>query len=252
MHFVPQILFMVIASVAIWLFTKKAAKIRRNILAGKDENYSGDAVERWKNVLLLAFGQKKMFNKPLVGVMHFIIYAGFIIINIEVLEIFLDGVLGTHRLFGAPMGRFYTFMIDFFELLALGVIIVCVVFLARRNLLQIKRLRMRELKGWPRNDANLILIIEIILMSLFLTMNTADTLLQERGYGHYAGYSGNFVISSLLHPIFNALSNETLVATERACWWLHIAGIFAFLNYLPYSKHLHILLAFPNAYFARL
>ncbi|MBC8034666.1 MAG: (Fe-S)-binding protein, partial [Chitinophagaceae bacterium] len=138
------------------------------------------------------------------------------------------------------------------ELLALGVIIVCVVFLARRNLLQIKRLRMRELKGWPRNDANLILIIEIILMSLFLTMNTADTLLQQRGYGHYAGYSGNFVISSLLHPIFNSLSNETLVATERACWWLHIAGIFAFLNYLPYSKHLHILLAFPNAYFARL
>lgn len=252
MQIFQQVLFVLIAVIAIWLFARKAAKIRRNILIGKDEDLSDRPAERWRNMLLLAFGQKKMFKKPLVGFMHFIVYAGFVIINIEVLEIFLDGILGTHRLFGAPMGGFYTFVIDFFEVLALGVIIVCAAFLYRRNVLKVKRFQNRELDGWPRSDANLILTIEIILMSLFLTMNTADTLLQERGYGHYADYSGNFVISSLLHPVFEGLSNGTLVAIERTAWWLHIIGIFAFLNYLPYSKHLHILLAFPNTYYTRL
>ena len=194
-----------------------------------------------------------MFKNPLVAIMHLVIYAGFIIINLEVLEIVLDGLLGTHRLFLAPLGGLYSFLINSFEWLALGVIVVCVVFLARRNLLKLKRFIGKDLDGWPRSDANYILMAEIVLMTLFLTMNASDTLLQERGYGHYGEhFTGNFMISSVLHPLLDGVSTPTLVIIERVCWWLHIAGILAFLNYLPYSKHLHIMLAFPNAYFARL
>lgn len=251
MSYIQQILFVIAAGLAIWLFAKKANQIRRNIFLGKDEPYNDRPAERWKNVLLLSFGQKKMFRKPLVAVLHFIIYAGFIIINIEVLEIVLDGILGTHRLFaGFPL---YSFLINSFEFLAVGVLAVCVVFLIRRNILKIRRFLGRELNGWPRSDANLILITEIVLMTLFLTMNAADTLLQQRGYGIYAQHAtGNFAFSQWLHPLLNNFSNSLLVAIERVCWWLHILGIFAFLNYLPYSKHLHILLAFPNTYYARL
>ena len=228
-------------------------EIRRNILLGKDEDYSDNKAARWKNLLLLAFGQKKMFRNPLVAVMHFVIYAGFIIINLEVLEIVLDGILGTHRLFAPSMGGLYSALINSFEFLAVGVIIVCVVFLARRNIIKLKRFISRDLDGWPRSDANYILITEIILMTLFLTMNATDTLLQQRSYGGYAEHAtGNFFFSQWLHPLFSGLSNETLVVIERTAWWLHIIGIFAFLNYLPYSKHLHILLAFPNAYYTRL
>jgi ferredoxin len=253
MELISRLLFVVLAGLAVWLFTRNIGRIRRNILLGKDEAVTGSRGERWKNVLLLAFGQKKMFKKPLVAVMHFVIYAGFIIINAEVLEIVLDGLLGTHRLFLVFMGQAYGVLIDSFEFLAAGVIIVCIVFLLRRNLLHIKRFTGRELAGWPKRDANFILVAEIILMSLFLTMNATDTLLQERGYGHYAAHlTGNFSLSAWLHPLLNGLSTNTLFAMERACWWLHIAGIFAFLNYLPYSKHLHILFAFPNAYYARL
>ncbi len=253
MELISRLLFVVLAGLAVWLFTRNIGRIRRNILLGKDEAVTGSRGARWKNVLLLAFGQQKMFKKPLVAVMHFVIYAGFIIINAEVLEIVLDGLLGTHRLFLGFMGRAYGVLIDSFEFLAAGVIIVCIVFLLRRNLLHIKRFTGRELAGWPKRDANFILVAEIILMSLFLTMNATDTLLQERGYGHYAAHlTGNFSFSAWLHPVLNGLSTTTLFAMERACWWLHIAGIFAFLNYLPYSKHLHILFAFPNAYYARL
>ncbi len=248
-----QILFVIVVGVAIWLFFRKAKEIRRNILLGKDEDYSGEPGRRWKNVLLLALGQKKMFRKPLVAVMHFIIYAGFIIINIEVLEIALDGLFGTHRMFAPILGSFYPFLINGFELLALGVIIVCIAFLIRRNVLKLKRFISRDLNGWPRSDANYILITEIILMTLFLTMNATDTMLQERNYGHYASHlTGNFLFSSFLHPLFSGMSDGALMGLERTCWWLHILGIFAFLNYLPYSKHLHILLAFPNAYYTRL
>jgi len=248
-----QILFIVAAGFAIWFFGKNIGIIRRNILLGKDENYSDQASRRWKNVLLLAFGQKKMFRNPLVAVMHFVIYAGFIIINIEVLEIFLDGILGTHRLFAVPLGQVYKWLIDGFEWLAVGVIFVCVVFLCRRNIVKLKRFISHDLDGWPRSDANYILITEIILMTLFLTLNASDTLLQERVYGHYAEHlTGNFTFSAFMHPLINGLSNTALIALERTCWWLHILGILAFLNYLPYSKHLHILLAFPNAYYARL
>jgi heterodisulfide reductase subunit C len=251
MAYIQQILFVIAAALAIWLFTKKTMDIRRNILLGKDENYSDRPGERWKNVLLLAFGQKKMFRNPLVAVLHFVIYAGFIIINIEVLEIFLDGVLGTHRLFSnLPL---YSALINSFEFLAIGVIIVCVIFLIRRNIIKLRRFVSRDLDGWPRSDANYILITEILLMTLFLTMNATDTLLQQRGYGVYAEHTtGNFAFSQWLHPLFNNLSDSSLVLIERIAWWLHILGIFAFLNYLPYSKHLHILLAFPNTYYARL
>jgi heterodisulfide reductase subunit C len=253
MPLIPQILFVVLTIFAIWLFRKRVLEIRRNILLGKDEDLSGNSAIRWRNLFLLALGQKKMFRNPLVAVMHFIIYAGFVIINLEVLEIVLDGVLGTHRLFHQTLGGFYRFMINFFELLAAGVIIVCVVFLARRNIIKLKRFVSNDLKGWPRSDANYILAIEIILMSLFLMMNATDTLLQQRGYGHFQEtITGNFVLSSWLHPVFQGFGDAALVAIERTCWWLHIVGIFAFLNYLPYSKHLHILLAFPNAYYARL
>jgi ferredoxin len=253
MQFIPQLVFILLAGAAIWLFAKKIKRIRRNILLGKDEDYSGNPGARWKNVLLLAFGQKKMFKNPLVAVMHFVIYAGFIIINLEVLEIVLDGLLGTHRLFAGALGSLYSFLINSFEFLAIGVIIVCFVFLMRRNIIKLKRFISTDLDGWPRSDANYILITEIILMTLFITMSAADTLLQIRGVGHYGDHiTGNFFFSSLLHPILNGFSNASLQVIERSCWWLHIAGIFAFLNYLPYSKHLHIMLAFPNAYYARL
>lgn len=253
MQIIEQVLFVLLAAVSIWFFSKKVKEIRRNILLGREEDFSDHPEKRWKNLVLLAFGQKKMFANPLVAVMHFILYAGFIIINMEVLEIVLDGIFGTHRLFAGWLGGFYTFLINSFEWLALGVLITCVIFLTRRNVLKLKRFISKDLTGWPRSDANYILLTEIVLMSLFLTMNAADTLLQERGAPHYSEHAtGNFMISSLLHPILQGFSNETLIALERICWWLHIAGIFAFLNYLPWSKHLHILLAFPNAYYARL
>lgn len=251
MQYIQQIIFVVLSAVSIWLFAKKIGEIRRNILLGKDENLNDHASLRWKNLLLLAFGQKKMFSNPLVAIMHFIIYAGFLIINLEVLEIVLDGILGKHRLFSAPLGSLYNWLINAFEFLAVGVILVCIIFLSRRNIIKLKRFINKDLNGWPRSDANYILITEIVLMSLFLTMNAADLVLQDRGNAHYP-VTGQFYFSGLLSGLFSGLSDGTLVAIERTCWWLHIAGIFAFLNYLPYSKHLHIMLAFPNAYYARL
>lgn len=253
MQIIQQVLFILLSAVAIFLFTRKAKEISRNIRLGRDEDFSDNPSLRWRNVLLLAFGQKKMFRNPLVAVLHFFVYAGFIIINIEVLEIVLDGITGQHRLFAAPLPGLYSFLINAFEVLALTVLLACLIFLVRRNILKLKRFASRDLDGWPRSDANYILITEIILMSLFLKMNAADTLLQARGAEHYAAHpTGNFIISQFLHPLMNGYSDGILIAIERGCWWLHIAGIFAFLNYLPYSKHLHIILAFPNAYFARL
>jgi heterodisulfide reductase subunit C len=253
MEIFMQVAFIGLSITAIWFFSRKAIEIRRNILLGRELNLQNNVQLRWKNVFLLALGQKKMFKNPLVAILHIIIYAGFIIINLEVLEIVLDGVLGTHRLFLPWLGSFYVFLINCFEILAAGVLITCVVFLARRNLLRLKRFVSKDLSGWPRSDANFILITEIVLMSLFLAMNACDTLLQQNGYGHYNTHTtGSFVVSSALYPLFSGFSNETLVLIERCSWWLHILGIFAFLNYLPYSKHLHILMAFPNAYYASL
>lgn len=251
MHFVPQIFFLILLGFATWFFTKNMLFIRRNILAGKDEDLTDNPAKRWRNLLLLALGQKKMFKNKLVAVMHFVIYAGFIIINIEVLEIVLDGLFGTHRLFLPFLGGLYPFLINFFEVLAIGVITVCVVFLVRRNVLKIKRFISKDLDGWPHSDANYILIAEIILMSLFLTMNAADQALQQIPGEHYRT-TGSFVFSGMLAPVFSGMSASSLITLERTCWWLHIAGILAFLNYLPYSKHLHILFSFPNAYYTRL
>jgi heterodisulfide reductase subunit C len=256
-----QIAFILVSIFAIWLFARNIIRIRKNILLGRDENYSDHPAERWKNLLLLAFGQKKMFRNPLVALLHLFIYAGFIIINLEVLEIFLDGILGTHRLF-VPIGLLYNWLINIFEWLALAVLISCVIFLFRRNVLKLRRFISHDLDGWPRSDANYILITEIILMALFLTMNACDTLMQSRGYGHFVNVTNDtisptwihpdFFVSGLIYPLLNGFSNHHLEIIGRTCWWLHITGIFAFLNYLPYSKHLHILLAFPNAYYARL
>ena len=253
MSYLQQILFIATVIAAIAVFVIRVREIRANILLGRDEDYSDRRGERWRNLLLLAFGQKKMFRNPLVAVLHFVIYAGFIIINIEVLEIILDGMFGTHRMFAPFLGGFYTFVINFFELLAAGVIIVCVAFLARRNMLKLRRFISHDLDGWPRSDANYILIAEILLMSFLLSMNAADTLLQQRGEPAYAHFmTGGFLVSSLLHPLFGGMSYDTLMMVERVAWWLLIVGIFIFLNYLPYSKHLHIILAFPNAYYTRL
>jgi ferredoxin len=251
MQFIPQILFILLSAVAIWLFAKKAKEILRNIRLGKDDLVNDNPSQRWRNLLLLAFGQQKMFRNPLVAVMHFFVYAGFIIINLEVLEIVLDGILGNHRLFAEPLGNLYSFLINAFEVLALLVLVACVIFLIRRNIIKLNRFISKDLNGWPRSDANYILITEIFLMSLFLTMNSADRALQLQGHEHYK-QTGDFVISGIFAGNLSGLSSSSLVFIERFCWWLHIVGIFAFLNYLPYSKHLHIILAFPNAYFARL
>jgi heterodisulfide reductase subunit C len=251
MQILQQILFILLVVVSVFLFTKKAKQIRRNILLGVDEDLNDRPAKRWKNLILLALGQKKMFRYPLVAFMHFIIYAGFIIINIEVLEIVLDGVFGTHRMFASTLGGMYSFLINFFEILAIGVLSVCIAFLVRRNILKLNRFMKHELDGWPKSDANYILITEIILMTLFLTMNSADRALQLQGSEHYIDH-GDFVLSGFFASSLQHLSSSTLIGIERTCWWLHIAGIFAFLNYLPYSKHLHILLAFPNAYYGRL
>ena len=253
MQLAQQIIFILISAVSVWFFTKKVKEITRNIKLGRDEDISDNKPQRWKNVLLLAFGQKKMFRNPLVAVMHFFVYAGFIIINIEVLEIVLDGILGTHRLFAVTLGGLYTFLINGFEVLALLVLVSCIIFLIRRNIIKLKRFVSKDLDGWPRSDANYILITEVVLMSLFLFLNASDTLLQTRGIEHYsANPTGNFILSQYLHPVLNGIGNDGLQMVERGCWWLHIVGIFAFLNYLPYSKHLHIVLAFPNAWYATL
>ncbi|HEU5164014.1 MAG TPA: (Fe-S)-binding protein [Chitinophagaceae bacterium] len=251
MQILQQILFVLVSIIAIWLFSKKVRETSRNIKLGLDEDFSDNKRQRWKNVLLLAFGQKKMFKNPLVAVLHFFVYAGFIIINIEVLEIVLDGIFGTHRLFAKPLGGFYTFLINAFEVLAVLVTLGCIIFLVRRNIIKLKRFISKDLDGWPRSDANYILITEIILMLLFLTLNTSDRALQLQGNEHYHD-TGSFVVSGFFSSPLSSTSASTLIILERGAWWLHIVGIFAFLNYLPYSKHLHIILAFPNAYYARL
>ncbi|MDD2792737.1 MAG: (Fe-S)-binding protein [Sediminibacterium sp.] len=251
MHYIPQIGFLILAVAGSFLFARKAGEIKRNILLGKKEDLSNDPGKRWNNLILLALGQKKMFKNPLVALLHLVVYAGFIIINIEVLEIVLDGVLGTHRLFLPVLGSAYTWLIIFFEFLAVAVIVVCAIFLIRRNLIRLKRFISKDLNGWPRSDANYILFTEIVLMSLFVLMNAADQVLQSRGAAHYPATRA-FFFSDMLTPLFNGFSDGTLTGMERSAWWLHIIGIFLFLNYLPYSKHLHIILAFPNAYFARL
>ena len=244
MAVIAQILFIILTATALYLFGKNLLKIRRNILIGKAGFANDQKSRRWKNVFLLALGQKKMFKKPIVAILHLILYVGFIIINIELLEIMADGILGTHRIFETYFEQFglaslYNFIINSFEILAALVLVACIVFLVRRNILKLKRFMSNDLAGWPRSDANYILIAEIILMSLFLIMNAADT-------------ETHFIISASLQPLLSGINSNTLFIIEHTAWWLHIIGIYIFMNYLPYSKHLHIILAFPNTYYAPL
>ncbi|MFN4146256.1 MAG: 4Fe-4S dicluster domain-containing protein [Runella sp.] len=254
MQILQQILFAAALGMTAWLIAKRVQIIKKTIQLGKAESRTDRPNERLATMLRVAFGQRKMFDRPLVGFMHFVIYAGFLLINIEVLEIVLDGLLGTHRLFAPVLGSFYNVLINFFEFLAVGVLVVCVIFLTRRNLTKVTRLQPsyhRELNGWPVLDANVILITEIVLMLAILSMNATDSLLQERGVEHYVAV-GTFFFSGLLKPVFAGLSDSALVVVERVAWWAHILGIFAFALYVTYSKHLHIFLAFPNTYFANL
>jgi heterodisulfide reductase subunit C len=251
MQIIQQILFILVVAGAIWFFSKNINNIRKNILLGRDVDLSDNKAQRWRNVLIFAMGQKKMFKKPIVGLLHLVIYAGFIIINLEILEIILDGILGTHRLFAPGFGGFYNFLINAFEVLAFGVLLTCIVFLVRRNVIKVDRLNRKELEGFPKTDANLILITEIVLMTLFLTMNAADRALQLQQYGNYH-QTGSFIISGIIAPLFEGMNSTALVAIERTCWWLHIIGVLAFMNYLPFSKHLHIILGFPNTYYSSL
>jgi heterodisulfide reductase subunit C len=239
MAFIAEILFTVLTGIALFLFTKNLLKIRRNILIGKELSIKDNPTLRWKNVFILAFGQKKMFRNLLVALLHLVVYVGFVIINIELLEIIVDGITGSHRIFAPFLGSYYTLLINTFEALALLVLVACIVFLVRRNIIKLKRFASNDLNGWPRSDANYILIVEIILMGLFLLMNAADNTV-------------DFVISGYIKPFLSTFSTSQLSIVEHTAWWLHIIGIFAFMNYLPYSKHLHILLAFPNAYYAPL
>lgn len=251
MQLVQQIIFILISGISIYLFAKKVGEIRRNILLGRDEDLKDKPGQRWKNMTLLALGQKKMFKRPVPAILHLFVYAGFIIINVEILEIILDGVSGHHRLFAPMLGSLYSILIGCFEILAVLVLLGCVVFLIRRNIIKVPRLVQTELKGWAENDANIILITEVVLMTLFLSMNTADLVLQSRGVAHYTA-TDTFWITGMFTPLFSGLSDGTLIAIERGGWWLHIIGVLAFMNYLPYSKHFHVIIAFPNAYYMRI
>ena len=248
---ISSILFSLILIFSILLFVRNCRKLYRNINLGKDINRYDNPKFRFKKMIRLAFGQSKMFDKPIVGILHFIVYVAFVLINIELLEIVIDGVLGTHRFLAPYMGSFYNFLIAFFELLAFAVIISVAVFWIRRNFLKIKRFLSNDLKGWPKNDANYILYIEVVLMFLFLNMNATDQVLQNANYSYYGDY-GSFPISSFILPLYDNFEVTSVVIIERASWWLHILGILFFLNYLYYSKHLHILLAFPNTYFSKI
>jgi len=250
MEYIPQILFSILLIIGIGFFAKNVQKLARNIKLGKPVDVSDARPQRWKNMAKIALGQTKMVVKPIAGFLHVIVYVGFIIINIEVLEICMDGVFGTHRIF-APLGALYNFLIGSFEILALLVIVAVVIFWLRRNVIKIKRFFNPEMNGWPKTDANIILYIELVLMVLFLTMNAADFQLQTLHAEHYT-QAGAFPVSTLIAPLFEGMSIRTLILIERSAWWLHITGILLFLNYLYYSKHLHILLAFPNTYYGKI
>ncbi|SDL71216.1 (Fe-S)-binding protein [Siphonobacter aquaeclarae] len=252
MPVVQQVLFALVLGFVGWTMFRRISVIKKTIALGKPEDLTDRPGERLSTMLRIAFGQKKMFDRPVVGVLHFLVYAGFLLINLEVLEIVLDGLFGTHRLLAPLLGGFYPILIGFFELLALGVLVACSIFLIRRNTGSVPRLspaRHRELNGWPVKDANTILVIEIVLMIAILSMNAADSLLQERGE---LAATGPYLVSRWLMPLFSGLGDGALHAIERGAWWFHILGIFAFAVYVTYSKHLHIFLAFPNTYFTRL
>jgi heterodisulfide reductase subunit C len=245
MQYLPNLLFALALIAGIGFFVINIRKISRNIKLGKDVNRTDKKSERLKNMLMIALGQSKMVKRPFSGFLHIIVYVGFVIINIEVLEIIIDGLFGTHRVFLGFLGNsIYGFLISTFEILAALVFVAVIIFWLRRNVSNIKRFLSKEMKGWPKNDGNYILYFEMVLMTLFLVMNATDTVFQEAGTGN--------IISQFIAPLFDSFSVESIHVIERTAWWIHILGILVFLNYLFYSKHLHILLAFPNTYFANL
>ncbi|WP_114491345.1 (Fe-S)-binding protein [Candidatus Ulvibacter alkanivorans] len=249
MQYLPNILFLIALVVGIGYFTINIRKVIRNIKLGKKTDTSGNTSERWGNVARIALGQSKMVVRPVSGLLHIIVYVGFIVINIEVLEIIIDGLFGTHRVLSV-IGPAYDYLIAIFEILALLVFIGVIFFWTRRNIQKIRRFWAREITSWPKNDANYILYFEMVLMILFITMNAADLQLQQMGAAHYTE-AGMFPVSQYVAPLFEGLSEGSLIIIERTAWWLHILGILVFLNYLYFSKHLHIILAFPNVYFGK-
>ena len=251
MQYIPNVIFFILLAAGIGYFTVNVRKLIRNIKLGHNVDASDHVAQRWSNVFRIALGQSKMVVRPIPGLLHIIVYLGFIIINIEVLEIVIDGLFGTHRVFSTflPSGL-YNFLIASFEILAFLVLVGVILFWTRRNVQRVRRFWAREMTAWPKNDANFILYFEMVLMLLFLIMNGADQSLQAMGSAHYA-QAGAFPISQFLASLFNGLSEGTLIAIERGAWWLHIVGILIFLNYLYFSKHLHIILAFPNVYFGK-
>lgn len=250
MAIAQQILFLIALGLAGYFICKRVVRIRKNIELGKKETVSGSSSERWQNVLLVAFGQRKMFKRFIPAFFHFLIYAGFLIINLEVLEFVIDGVAGTHRIFAPYLGGFYNVLMNIFEFLAVAVLASCIVFLLRRNVLKVARFQSAEMTKWPRMDANLVLTIEIILMLAILTMNATDQILQTRTTHYHP--TGLLFFSNIITPALQNINTSTLIFIERFCWWFHILGIFAFTIYVTYSKHLHIFMAFVNTYYAKL
>lgn len=250
MAYLNNLIFLIILTIGIGFFVKNIKKIIRNIKLGQPINNPHPPKLRLKNMLRVALGQSKMVTKPIAGTLHIIVYIGFVIINLEVLEIIIDGLFGTHRIF-AKLGTIYNLLIGSFEILAALVLLAVILFYIRRNIMNLKRFVHNDLNGWPKNDANYILYFEIVLMTLFLLMNATDLTLQHQHYQHYIT-AGSFPISQHLTPLFSSLQPSTTALLERSFWWMHITGILLFLNYLYYSKHLHILLAFPNTYLADL
>lgn len=247
---IQQIVFFIVLAVAGYFIAKRIGFIRKTIGLGKKADITDRKDERVKNVLLVAFGQKKMFKKFIPAFLHLFIYVGFLVINLEVLEFVIDGLAGTHRIFAPYLGSFYTVLMNIFEFLAVAVLTACVIFLIRRNILKTRRLNLPDLTRWPRMDANIILFTEVVLMMAILSMNAADQILQTRD-SHYTP-TGSLFFSGFLLPIFQNIETATLIIIERIAWWFHIIGILAFSVYVTYSKHLHIFLAFPNTYFAKL
>jgi heterodisulfide reductase subunit C len=249
MHYLSQVLFAGVLGIAVFYFVRNIKRIRRNILLGREWELQGTPAMRWTNMFRVALGQSKMVVRPVPGILHILVYGGFVLINIEVMEIMIDGLFGTHRVL-AFMGGIYNIAIGFFEILALLVLVSCVIFLIRRYILKLGRFNHKDLEGFPNRDAAIILSIEIILMSALLFMNAADQQLQAFGNTHYTA-AGSFPVSQYLVGLYGSASEGTLIFAERGMWWLHIIGILLFLNYLPFSKHFHILMAFPNTYYTR-
>ena len=244
-----QIAFIIVLLIAGYFLFKRITFIRGNIKLGKEKDITGDRDIRLRNLLLVAFGQKKMFKRPVPAILHFFLYVGFLVINLEVLEFVIDGVTGSHRIFSPYLGSFYNVLLNIFEVLAVAVLLSCVIFLVRRNVLRLRRFHMYEMTKWPRLDANIILLTEIVLMLAILTMNSTDQILQSSNSSYPE--TGRLFFSSLLVPLFDGLSTPTLVMIERIAWWAHIIGILGFAVYITYSKHLHIFMAFPNTWYAK-